>query len=181
MFRGVVPAIAAELPFNVSVQVVTPDAESWGVLNDGVMPAGRPEAKLMLAAPGLAGPFAPKAGDAWIKMVAEPADCMVAEEGAATTIPGVCKLIFWVAVSPSPVALMVTGTVPIGIDEEAERVRVHEPVEAGSETGLLQKVAVTPAGSPAALRLTGPLKDPPVVKLRTVVAVPPGGRVSCEA
>jgi hypothetical protein len=75
--------------------------------------------------------------------------------GAATDrYSGVCPL------SESPVAVMVTGTVPRVAEAEAVMVRVEVVVAAPGEKLLVLQAAVTPEGRSVTARVTAPEKAP---------------------
>ncbi len=65
---------------------------------------------------------------------------------------------------------MITGAPPTSAFGAAVNVSMAHPVP--EFTGLPLKVASTPDGSPAALSVTAPENDPPVLALRLIVVDP---------
>jgi len=66
----------------------------------------------------------------------------------------------------------VTGAVWLAVNVSVE-VTVPVPELYVGMAGLALQLAVTPVGNPATLRATGALNEPPVVMVKTSVAVAP--------
>jgi hypothetical protein len=82
------------------------------------------------------------------------------------------KVVLWVSEPEVPVTVTVAG--PVVAEAEAVRVKVELALPLpGGVTGFAEKEAVTPLGSPDALRLVAELNPPWLETVMVLVPLPP--------
>ena len=171
-----VPATAVALPASVIVHTTAPPELTVGALKDAVNPFGNPEATVMLDPAPPAATVIPPTGVAVTVTVEDDRDCIETDAGdEASVIPGAactCKLTLFVAVSPSPAAVIVTVAEATGavLDAKSANVSEYEAAAEAVVNGFADHIAVTPAGKPLTENVMLPVNDPPVAVVRLTAA-----------
>jgi len=176
-----VPAAADELPVNVSVHTTAPAAFTEAALQLAVIPFGNPDATLMVEPAAPLATAVPPTGVAVTCTVVDPSDCIAAAGAAVSVKFGPCvtwSVTLLVAVNASPLAVTVTVELPTAVAAPATSVSVALADPDTGLTGFADQLAVAPLGSPLTLRLTLPVKDPPVPTLKLTGAPAPCAAVT---
>jgi hypothetical protein len=152
IFSVDVPAAAAELPTKVSVQTTAPADVTVGLLEDTVNPLGNPDIRLRLDPVAPAAARTPPTGVAVTVAVAVEVDGTEIDCGDTLSFtPGACCTcigILLLADNPSPATATRMFPEPVAAVEAAERVSTSLFVPTLAVVGLLDHLAVRPAGSP---------------------------------